>query len=139
MPRLDDYKQNNKSENLKIGIMISVIIMLLLVILGIAYFIVTDGKDTEAAESHVQTEEISANVGADIKESGKSSENTEKENVSETAVQLPGDEEAAEDPQSAENQISAELGAEAVVIGKAITNPMAITKYFVSEIERGMK
>lgn len=30
------------------------------------------------------------------------------------------------------------LGAEAVVIGKAITNPMAITKYFVSEIERGM-
>ena len=115
MPRLDDYKQNNKSENLKIGIMISVIIMLLLVILGIAYFIVTDGKDTEAAESHVQTEEISANVGADIKESGKSSENTEKENVSETAVQLPGDEEAAEDPQSAENQISAELGAEAVV------------------------
>ena len=49
MPRLDDYKQNNKSENLKIGIMISVIIMLLLVILGIAYFIVTDGKDTEAA------------------------------------------------------------------------------------------
>ena len=31
------------------------------------------------------------------------------------------------------------LGADAVVIGKAITNPMAITKYFVSEIERGMK
>lgn len=30
------------------------------------------------------------------------------------------------------------LGAEAVVIGKAITNPMAITKYFVSEIERGL-
>ena len=28
------------------------------------------------------------------------------------------------------------LGAEAVVIGKAITNPMAITKYFVSEISR---
>lgn len=32
-----------------------------------------------------------------------------------------------------------ELGAEAVVIGKAITNPMAITKYYISEIERGMK
>lgn len=31
------------------------------------------------------------------------------------------------------------LGADAVVIGKAITNPMAITKYFVSEIERGLK
>ena len=30
------------------------------------------------------------------------------------------------------------IGADAVVIGKAITNPMAITKYFVSEIERGM-
>lgn len=30
------------------------------------------------------------------------------------------------------------LGADAVVIGKAITNPMAITKYFVSEIQRGM-
>lgn len=29
-----------------------------------------------------------------------------------------------------------ELGAEAVVIGKAITNPMAITKYFISEIGR---
>ena len=28
------------------------------------------------------------------------------------------------------------LGAQAVVIGKAITNPMAITKYFISEIER---
>lgn len=28
------------------------------------------------------------------------------------------------------------LGAEAVVIGKAITNPMAITKYFVSEMAR---
>ena len=28
------------------------------------------------------------------------------------------------------------LGAQAVVIGKAITNPMAITKYFVSEISR---
>jgi len=28
------------------------------------------------------------------------------------------------------------LGAEAVVIGKAITNPMAITKYFLSEISR---
>jgi putative N-acetylmannosamine-6-phosphate epimerase len=26
------------------------------------------------------------------------------------------------------------LGADAVVIGKAITNPMAITKYFVSRI-----
>lgn len=31
------------------------------------------------------------------------------------------------------------LGADAVVIGKAITNPMAITKYFVSEIQRGVK
>lgn len=30
------------------------------------------------------------------------------------------------------------MGADAVVIGKAITNPMAITKYFVSEIQRGM-
>ena len=30
------------------------------------------------------------------------------------------------------------IGADAVVIGKAITNPMAITKYFISEIERGM-
>ena len=28
------------------------------------------------------------------------------------------------------------LGAHAVVIGKAITNPMAITKYFVSEMAR---
>ena len=32
-----------------------------------------------------------------------------------------------------------ELGADAVVIGKAITNPMAITKYFISQIDRGMK
>lgn len=31
------------------------------------------------------------------------------------------------------------LGADAVVIGKAITNPMAITKYFISEIQRGME
>ena len=28
------------------------------------------------------------------------------------------------------------LGADAVVIGKAITNPMAITKYFISEMNR---
>lgn len=31
------------------------------------------------------------------------------------------------------------LGADAVVIGKAITNPMAITKYFIAEIKRGME
>lgn len=31
------------------------------------------------------------------------------------------------------------LGADAVVIGKAITNPMAITKYFITKINDGMK
>jgi len=31
------------------------------------------------------------------------------------------------------------LGADAVVIGKAITNPMAITKYFLKTIEKGMR
>ena len=31
------------------------------------------------------------------------------------------------------------LGADAVVIGKAITNPMAITKYFIAEIQKGME
>ena len=32
-----------------------------------------------------------------------------------------------------------ELGADAVVIGKAITNPMAITKYFLSNVPEELK
>ena len=32
-----------------------------------------------------------------------------------------------------------ELGVDAVVIGKAITNPMAITKYFLSAVPEELK
>lgn len=90
MPRLDDYKVDNKAEKGKIGIMIVIIVFLLLIIFaGVMYILRFNSED--AFESNVQVEESLV--------------------LSETQ-QMETEKEEKEDPQSVQNQTNAESGAE---------------------------
>lgn len=109
MPRLDDYKTDVKMEKLKIGILISVIIILMMVIFAIAGYIITVGKDLGVSESHTRIEEST-------------------DSIMETMHQAPSDEAAAQDPQSSENQLVTEFGAEADVRQLLIAEGVAETK-----------
>ena len=102
MPRLDDYKVDNRSEKIKIGIMIAVVSILLIAILaGVLYILRL--KSADHFQSNVTTEEnliVSETQQAELeyKDSAVESEDISLE-------------ENVQDPQSELNQDHTESGA----------------------------
>lgn len=102
MPRLDDYKVDNKSEKIKIGIMIAAVSILLLAIFAGALYILRL-KSADHFQSNVTTEE---NL---IVSETKQGESEHKDSAVESEdISL---EEDVQDPQSELNQDHAESGA----------------------------
>lgn len=124
MRKQDDFNWDDKPSTLQYAGMIAIIVLLLCGILACGYFIFYEKKDAAVSESNaVVGESIASEV--DSESAGVQGSETGAQG---TIEQLPDDESAAGDPQSAENQITGEVGAEADISKILIADGVAETE-----------